>query len=447
MKTAKKNILTEMVERLQGDKVVWLITVLLILISIVCIFSSTSRLLTGDMDRVDIVKKQLFIVSLGFVFIILIYNIRDINFFRKISWGGFPFSMLLLLLLISKVDLPFLKSIELNGARRILQIPGMQIHVNEVIKVAMVVYFAWAMDEMKHDRIQWLNVSRGWKKVLLIYLPFILTFTLVLPGSNTAALFIGFIMFVTILLGGGSFKDLSLIILCGALILGACTGIYFMTKDSEHPAMVRIGTGVSRIFDETDYEAIFLDPQTSALDKQDAIDKIRQPYGAMMALSEGGIIGKGPGQSDMRYFVPALAEDYMFSFIIEEYGLLGGIIVIMLYVSLLARSSVITRFCSDEDIYSRLVVAGLSVTIASQAFLHMFVNVDVGPMTGQTLPLISHGNSAFICFCVAFGLILTISRSANKETMKQERASEPLMPEYKVEDILEDLDYTESNEL
>ena len=144
--------------------------------------------------------------------------------------------------------------------------------------------------------------------------------------------------------------------------------------------------------------------------------------------------------------VPDISEDYMYSFIIEEYGLFGGILVICLYVSLLARGSIIVRNCG-KDLYAKLSVAGLCLLISGQAFLHMFVNADIGPMTGQTLPLpmISHGASAFLCFCVAFGVILSFSRIAARRIEKETREAEPLMETRdEVSATLDDLDAFES---
>ena len=108
----------------------------------------------------------------------------------------------------------------------------------------------------------------------------------------------------------------------------------------------------------------------------------------------------------------------MYSFIVEEYGLLGGIAILILYVSLLARSSIIARMCSNN--FAKYILGGMSILITGQAFMHILVNVDIGPMTGQTLPLISHGASAFVIFCVAFGLILSVSRMAKKKMEKVE---------------------------
>jgi cell division protein FtsW len=114
----------------------------------------------------------------------------------------------------------------------------------------------------------------------------------------------------------------------------------------------------------------------------------------------------------------------MFSFIIEEYGLLGGILILFLYVSLLARGSLIARNCSNE--FAKIAVGGLSILITGQAFMHMLVCVNLVPMTGQTLPLISHGSFAFLVFCIAFGVILSISRMAQKKLRAEEEAAQPL---------------------
>ena len=153
-------------------------------------------------------------------------------------------------------------------------------------------------------------------------------------------------------------------------------------------------------------------------------DAIKQPYTAKIAIHEGGTFGKGSGNSTQKYVVSHIYSDYMYSFIIEEYGLLGGIIILILFVSLLARGSTIARLCNNE--FAQIAVGGLSLMISCQAFMHIMVNVDIGPMTGQTLPLISDGRFAFIMFCIAFGIILSISRIARNQIRKEEEEAEPI---------------------
>ena len=443
-KTRKFSLWT-FADRFEGDKVVWIILLMLCLISIVCMFSSTSRLLKPDTTRLDLVKEQAILVAAGLGIIILLYNIRNIKVFRWCSMVfGFSVPFLLLLMLDLRVDTPVVKALYINGAYRILSVGGMQVHVFEVVKVAMVLYLAWALDAFKKGELKGSRLSPIWKKIIYIYAPFLIIFVMIIPGGNSSALFIGGIMFLVILLGGGNFKDLLVLFLAGLAIIGVCIGIYHA---SDGKYMERIGTAISRVTETHDWEAQFLKSRPGSREYQDAIDKLRQPYSAKIAIHEGGLFGKGPGQSTQRYVVPDISEDYMYSFIIEEYGLFGGILVICLYVSLLARGSIIVRNCG-KDLYAKLSVAGLCLLISGQAFLHMFVNADIGPMTGQTLPMISHGASAFLCFCVAFGVILSFSRIAARRIEKETREAEPLMePRDELSATLDDLDAFESGKL
>ena len=439
--TAKKKWnLRNIFENFEGDKVVWMIVLLLMLISVLCMFSSTSRLLSSGQSRIDVVKDQLILVAAGIGIIILIYNIRNLAILRWLSKFGFAVSLLLLAVLDLRLDLGFVRSIEINGARRILQVGPVQVHVFEVVKVAMIMYLAWAMDALKRGKLKW-GKNELAKKIIYIYGPFVLSFLMIIPGSNSAALVIGGMMFITILIGGGNLRDLAILVAAGALMVGLVLGIYALSKGK---VFGRIGTGISRIFESTDWEQKVKDSRMGSVDYYEALDEIRQPYSAKIAIHEGGLIGKGPGASTQRYVVPDISEDYMFSFIIEEYGLLGGLIVLMLYISLLARGSLIVRNCGSE-LFPKLAVAGLTMLIVLQAFLHMFVNVDIGPMTGQTLPLVSHGSSAFLCFCVAFGIILSVSRYASRKLRKEQLQSAPLVEREEIKDDLDDLNQLEDD--
>lgn len=434
----KKRNLWNIFENFEGDKVVWMIVLLLMLISVLCMFSSTSRLLSSGQSRIDVVKDQLILVAFGIGIIILIYNIRNLGILRWLSKFGFAVSLLLLGVLDLKLDLGFVRSIEINGARRILQVGPVQVHVFEVVKVAMIMYLAWAMDALKRGKLKRGNTELA-KKIIYIYAPFVVSFLMIIPGSNSAALVIGGMMFITILIGGGNLRDLAILVAAGVVMIGIVLGIYTLSKGK---VFGRIGTGISRIFESTDWEQKVLDSRMGSVDYYEALDQIRQPYSAKIAIHEGGIIGKGPGASTQRYVVPDISEDYMYSFIIEEYGILGGIIVLMLYISLLARGSLIVRNCGSE-LFPKLAVAGLTMLIVMQAFLHMFVNVDIGPMTGQTLPLVSHGSSAFLCFCVAFGIILSVSRYASRKIRKEQMQSAPLVEREEIKDDLDDLNQLE----
>lgn len=400
----------------------WIIVLVLMMFSIVCSFSSTSRLLSDGATRVDIVRKQLAMVGIGLGVIILCYNIKNIKLFRWFSRWGFILSALLLGILSLHKEIGPVKAVQINEAWRILQVGKVQIHVFEVVKVAMVMYFAWALDALKKNQLTFGSTPER-KKILYIYLPFAFVFMTVLMGSGSSALFIGTLMFTVILLGGGGGKELFFIALAGIAIIGLAAGVFHLSGGKY---MKRVETIENRLFQKEDWEQKLSEARFGSIEYYEALDKLRQPVGAKIAIKEGGLIGKGPGQSTQRYVVPDVSEDYMYSFIIEEYGLLVGILVIILYMSLMARGAIIVRNC-NTDFYAKTAVAGLTLLIVGQAFLHICVNADLGPMTGQTLPLISHGNSAFLCFCLAFGIILSFSRVATLRIRREAEQEAPIM--------------------
>jgi len=409
-------------DNFEGDKVVWIIVLILMMFSIVCSFSSTSRLLTDGATRIDIVRKQLAIVGAGLGIIIICYNIKNIRFFRFFSRWGFIFSAILLAVLSLHKEIGPVKAIQLNDAWRILQVGGIQIHVFEVVKVAMLMYLAWALDAYKKGELKF-GSTKGRKKMIYFYAPFLFVFFTVLMGSGSSAFFIGTLMFIVILLGGGGGKELGIIMLAGIIVIGVTAATCHL---SEGKYLGRWETIEKRLLEKNDWEAKLKVAKFGSLDYYVALDKLRQPVGAKIAIKEGGLLGKGPGQSTQRYVVPDVSEDYMYSFIIEEYGLAGGIFIIILYVSLMARGAIIVRNCNN-DFYAKMVVAGLTLLIVGQAFLHICVNADLGPMTGQTLPLISHGNSAFLCFCLAFGIILSFSRVATLRIRRETEQAAPIL--------------------
>ncbi len=183
----KKNSFWTFADRFEGDKVVWIIVLLLFLFSIVCMFSSTSRLLNEGATRLDLVKEQFIVVLVGLGFIIGLYNVRSMKIFRFFSALGFGVSFLLLLLLDLRIQLPFMEAKEINGAYRILQVDRFQLHVFEVVKVAMVLYLAWALDMFRRKKLPGRNLSDIWKKIIFIYAPFLVIFVMIIPGSNSSA--------------------------------------------------------------------------------------------------------------------------------------------------------------------------------------------------------------------------------------------------------------------
>ncbi|MBQ3881660.1 MAG: FtsW/RodA/SpoVE family cell cycle protein [Bacteroidales bacterium] len=449
----KKANFWNFIDNFEGDKVIWIIVLILIMFSILAVSSSTPLLaIMQNSTRAAIIKDQLMIAGVGLIAIILIYNIRSIWIFREISQLGFLVSFVLLMFLFIGIKLPFMKAVSINGAVRALQIGGFQLHVFEFVKIMMVMYLAWAVSTYENDKFLIANVLGQtdtfkflkkdiWKKIIYIYGPILIVCVLLMNGSMSSMLFIGLIMGVTIMVGGIKVKELLPVAVIAVILIVAAWGI---AEVSDGKYFNRIYTAAGRItrFSE-DPEEVLLNTPKNTKEFYDELDKVRQPISAKVAVSEGGLLGKGPGRSTQRYIVPVMFEDYMFSFVIEEYGILGAIIIMILYCSLLARGSLVVRNCNN--VFAKTAVAGLVILISGQAFMHMLINVDLGPMTGQTLPMISHGKSAFLAFSIAFGIILAISRMAKTNIDKEALQAKPLAESNdELKASLDDLDNIEN---
>lgn len=434
------------IDNIKGDKVIWIIVLLLLIFSVLTIFSSTSTL--SDESRVDIMKGHTGVALLGLGIIVALQGIKKIGWFRILSQFGFIATFFLLTILVLDINLGFMTPVTLNGARRTIMAFGLQIHVYEFAKVAMVMYLSWALHAYKHDTFaiaNALSTQKGfefmgkafWKRAIYIYGPTLVTCAMIAAGSNSSAIFTFLILVVVMLMGGVPFRDM---LLTGAVVAVMCGAGYGLHKATDGKFMPRIETLLSRV--GADYDTRVLEGlRPRSQEFYNALDKIRQPYGAKVAIHEGkGIIwGKGVGNSTQKYSVTHIYSDYMFSFIIEEYGLFGALLILILYTSLLARCSMIIRMCENE--FAKIAIGGLAFLITGQAYLHMLVNVQIIPMTGQTLPLLSDGAFAFLTFCVAFGIILSISKMARTKMKAIEEVEVPMKDDIQATlEIIEQID-------
>lgn len=433
------------ISSLKGDKVIWSIVLMLILLSLLFVFSSVSK--KGLGASLATIQDQLVTVAIGITAIIVAYNLK-IGWIKNLSRWGFWFSFIFLVAL-------HIFGTETNEARRYIEAGPIQIHVLEMVKVAIIMYIAWVADAFDKKKMLLTDkLAQKFPKLaglqnprirtgIYIYAPFLITELLVMSSSNTTALVLGLIMMITI---GVVTREYKLMLgLCGVLCAGVLImfGVYqtSLAHGDNPPKCQRIGTAINRIVSVDNVEKF--KEADNATDRQKALDKIRQPYSARIAIHQGKLFGKGPGQSTQKYVVPIMAEDYMFSFIVEEYGLVLGVWVMILYLSLMARGVLVIRNCGT-DIFAISTIFGLVLLISGQAFIHILVNMDFGLLTGQTLPLLSHGSFAFICFCIAFGIILSISKVAHSGMEKMTQEAAPLVPvtetKDEVRDALEDLD-------
>jgi len=454
-KKKRKNLIQATLDHIkEGDRVIWILVVVLMMISLVAIFSSTSQSAISSGQNLSKFVAQLLFVVLGFLTMLICSAIPNIKILRWLSQWGFIVSTILLIFLNLRLRIGSVVYVpRINGVSRAIYMFGFGLQVYEVTKVYMVMYLAWAVQKYENGKFGGtMKLGRKWPKVfgwtlnpvaqrwIYIFGPIFIITGLVMIGSNSSAIICLFIMFVTIMVAGMKIKHLILpvIAVLGALFLATTLHIV-----SNGHILERMETLFSRLKVEVPYpdtavrqrhsEKIALvkaDPKTfkiGSAEFYEYLDKIRQPAGAELAIVQGGrrIVGKGPGRSTQKYSVPVMHEDYMFSFIVEEYGIFAGLAIILIYMGFFARCYIIVRNSSNR--YARAAVAGLGTLITFQAFFHIVINCNIGLLSGQTLPFISYGRCSLLCFSFAAGVILCISTLANKNIRKEQEDLEKLM--------------------
>ncbi len=398
--------------KLKGDRLIWIIVVLFAMISIAAVFSSSSFLATSrGVSKVSIFIEQTKSVLMGFAALLICYII-PLRFYRTFSFVIYGASVLMLLMLF----VPGMRA-ELNGAVRGIKIAGHTLQVFEFAKVGVILYLAKAMELWGEDLAEFKQFA------LRILLPVGAVCLLIMQNSFSSALLIGVISFLILFFLNVSFRNLGLtvLILAGIVLLMFLTYHAFFAGRPERQRTAvgrvfnRFGTVESRLTAHFEKEEADLATLTAEEARQ-LKDKDRQSENAKVAISEGGIFGKGPGKSTQRYSLSMAFSDFIFAFIVEEYGLIGGSFVILLYLIFLFRCIRLCQRCTAT--YSSVLIVGLAFLITTQAFLHILVNVRILPITGHTLPLISHGGTAYLVLSGAFGMILSVNRQLDKQDLR-----------------------------
>jgi cell division protein FtsW len=286
---------------------------------------------------------------------------------------------------------------EVNNATRWLTIPviNQSFQTSDLAKLAIIGYVARMLSHKKEE----LHSFKG--AFVPIMLPVAMICTLILPSdlSTAAVVFISSVMLM--FMAGLNWKYLFSLIPAGILAFG----IIFMIAKVKPEIFPRAETWISRV------ESFF--------DKERNADRDYQPEMAKIAIATGEIIGKGPGNSSQRAFLPQSSSDFIYAIVIEEYGLIGGFVILILYLILLYRSIKIVQKC--ERSFGAFLVLGLSFSLVFQALINMSVAVNLLPVTGQPLPLVSLGGTSVWFTCISLGVILSVSRSIEKEAIAEEK--------------------------
>ncbi|MDE3743671.1 FtsW/RodA/SpoVE family cell cycle protein [Maribacter polysaccharolyticus] len=373
-------------KNIEGDKAIWAVVALLALFSFLPVYSASSNLVyvVGNGTTGGHLVKHAFLLFLGFGIIYGVHKI-PVHFFKGLSLIAMPIVLVLLLFTLAQGT-----TIDGANASRWIRIPlvGFTFQTSNLAAVVLMIYVARYLTKVKDEVITFK------KSILPLWLPVFLVLILILPANfSTAAIMFSMVLLLCFL-GGYPIKYLLGIVGTGILFL-----TLFVLTAKVAPDMFpnRVDTWISRIEN-------FANPEDTEADYQ--IER------AKIAIASGGLIGRGAGKSVQKNFLPQSSSDFIYAIIIEEYGLLGGFVLMFFYLLLLFRIVVVAN--ANKTIFGKLLVLGVGLPIVFQAMINMAVAVELFPVTGQTLPLISSGGTSSWMTCLAIGIILSASRKSEE---------------------------------
>ena len=375
-------------ENIQGDKTLWAILILLACFSFLPVYSAASNLayVSGSGNTFNFLFKHFIHLSLGFTFMYIMQKI-PYHYFRGISILMIPVVIVLLLYTLlqpSVID-------SLTNTNRWIKIPlvGFTFQPSTLASVILMIYVSRYLAKIKDVEISFS------KTILPFWIPILTILLLILPAnfSTTAILFSMIILLCFV--GGYPLKYLLGVIISGILVLT----IFILTVKA-YPGIFpnRVDTWKSRIEN-------FVNKENSTQNYQ--IEK------AKIAIATGGVKGLGPGKSVQKNFLPQSSSDFIFAIIIEEYGLIGGLSILLAYTLFLLRIIIISN--KSESVFGSLLAIGLGIPIVFQALINIGVSVELFPVTGQPLPLISSGGTSIWMTCIAIGIIQSVRNGAEVE--------------------------------
>ncbi len=387
---------------LKGDKVIWALAGLLAIFSFLPVYSASSNLayLHGDGSTSGYLVVHFFHLLLGFCVLFAVHKI-PYHYFRGISILLLPVVILLLLFTIAQGT-----TIDGAYASRWIQIPVLNVSFQSstLAAVVLMVYVARYLSKITEQTVTFKET------ILPLWLPVFVVLVLILPANFSTTAIIFAMVLVLMFLGGYPLKYLAAIVGAGIIMLS----IFVLTAKA-FPGLMpnRVDTWTSRI--ET-----FFDDEEGA--EQYQVEK------AKIAIAQGGITGTGIGKSVQRNFLPQSSSDFIYAIIVEEMGLLGGFGVMLAYLFLLFRIVIVAT--KAGSVFGKLVVMGVGLPVVFQALINMAVAVELFPVTGQTLPLVSSGGTSIWMTCIALGIILSVSakREETKESENLERDIEDENP-------------------
>ena len=403
----------ELINSLKGDKVIWAFIALLALFSFMPVFSASSNLAYmrhGSGNALTYLLKHAVHIFIGFF---IIYQVHKIpyHYFRGISMFALPIVWVLLVYTLVKGTV-----IDGANASRWIQIPfiGISFQTSTLAAIVLYVFVARYLSKSR-------EVEPTFKQSFIdLWIPVFVTLALIFPANFSTAALIFAMVTMLAFIGKYPLRYIGLI-----LGVGLVSALFFILIAKKFPEAFpnRVDTWISRI-------------DNFMGDKPD--EDIYQIEKAKIAIATGGVYGLGPGKSVQKNFLPQSSSDFIFAIIVEEYGLFGAMGILSIYLLLLFRFIIAAH--KANSLFGKLVVVGLGFPIVFQALINMAVAVELLPVTGQTLPLISSGGSSVWMTCIAIGIILSVTRKEEEvaaeleEKQKREEALQRLIDKQLQED-------------
>ncbi|MCO5724769.1 FtsW/RodA/SpoVE family cell cycle protein [Robiginitalea marina] len=386
----------EILQNLEGDKTIWAVVALLGLFSFLPVYSASSNLVyvVGNGTTMGHLLKHGLLLLLGFG---IIYGVHRIpaHYFKGLSIIALPGVIVLLVYTLAQGT-----TIDGANASRWIRLPlvGITFQTSNLAAVVLMIYTARYLSKIKDRQI------RFSESIIPLWAPVFLVVVLILPANFSTAAILFAMVLILCFLGGFPLRYL-----LGMVAAGVAGLALFVLLAKAMPGVFpnRVDTWISRVenfWDRTDSEGDY------------QIEK------AKIAIASGGLVGNGAGKSVMKHFLPQSSSDFIYAIIIEEYGLVGGFLLMFFYLLLLFRIVVVAN--ANESVFGKLVVMGVGLPIVFQALINMGVAVELFPVTGQTLPLISSGGTSIWMTCLAIGVVLSASRKPAKEEVQTDKNKE-----------------------
>ena len=385
----------------KGDKVIWALVILLALVSLLAVYSATGSLAYKNYKgntEVYLFKQVAFII----VGIAVVYFAHLVNYTLYSRVATIVFMLVIPLLFYT-----LFFGVTMNEGSRWIKLPliNMTMQTSDLARLALFIYLARLLSK-KQDVIK--DFRKGY---LLLIIPVGIICLLIAPANLSTSLLLGASCLMLLFIGRARTKHILLTVgLAMIPILFLIVAAVVSHKDGDEEAepskpsssavFTRVGTWVGRV------ESFIYGG------KEADNDEMYQVNQAKIAIAEGGLLGVGPGNSTTRDYLPQAYNDFIFAIIIEEYGLIGGMFIVFIYLVFLYRCIRIFKRCPFA--FGAFLALGLSFTLAIQAIANMAVTVNLFPVTGVTLPLVSMGGSSFIFTCLAIGIILSVARNVEQ---------------------------------